>query len=136
MSASHSVPKRLDVPDVPDMPDLPAGAGTPWVETRAGGLFFVNALLVAPVLMVLYPVALRALLDVLVGLEGPSRVLDPVPLVAAHVAPFVGWLAIPAAAVVIWNLRIVDRRWARGLLWLFLAAHLGVLLYTVGRWLV
>lgn len=118
---------------VPEMPDLPTRADPPWVESRAGGLFFLNALLVAPVLMVLYPIALRGLLEVVIGFEGPSRVLDPVPMVAAYVAPVVGWLAIPAAALAIWNLRVVDRGWARVLLWLFLGAHVGVLLYTLGR---
>jgi hypothetical protein len=29
----------------------------PWIETREGGWFFVNALLVAPELVVLFPLA-------------------------------------------------------------------------------
>jgi hypothetical protein len=117
------------------LPDLPRRAETPWVETRAGGLFFVNAVLVAPVLMALYPLALRALLRALVGFERPSPILDTVPLVAAHVAPVVGWLAAPAAGLAIWNLRLADRGWARVLLVLFLVAHLGTLAYTLWRWL-
>lgn len=118
-----------------ETPDLPQREGVPWVETRAGGFFFINAVLVAPVFMVLYPLALRALLRVLVGFEGPSPILDTVPLVAAYVAPVVGWLAVPAAVLVVWNLRLVDRTWARGLLWVFLASHLAVLAYTLARWL-
>jgi hypothetical protein len=123
--------RTSDTPTV----ELPEREADPWVETRPGGLFFVNALLVAPVLMVLYPVLLRWLLGALTGFDGPSPILDPVPLVAAYVAPVVGWLALPAAGLVIWNLGTVDRRWARGLLWLFLATHVGVLVYTLGRWL-
>lgn len=115
-------------------PNLPTPDEQPWIETRAGGLFFVNALLAAPALMVLYPVALRGLLRLFAGLERPVPVLDTVPLVAAYVAPIVGWLAIPAALLTAWNLRIVDRGWARGLLIVFLLLHVGVLAYTVTRW--
>jgi hypothetical protein len=118
-----------DRPDLPELPDRP----TPWVETRPGGFFFLNAVIVAPILMVVYAVALRWLLRSVAGLDGPSRILDPIPLVAAYVAPVMGWLALPAAALVIWNLRMVDRRWARVALWVFLIAHLGMLTYTVGR---
>lgn len=117
-----------------EIPELPTREESPWVETRAGGLFFVNALLAAPALMAVYPLLLRTLLETFAGLEGASPVLDTVPLVAAHVAPWVGWAAVPAAALVVWNLRIADRRWARGLLWAFLTIHLAVLAYTVGRW--
>lgn len=118
-----------------ETPDLPQRDEVPWVETRAGGLFFINAVLVAPVFMVLYPLAVRMLLRALVGFEGPSPMLDTVPLVAAYVAPVVGWLAVPAAILVVWNLRLVDRIWARGLLWVFLASHVAVLAYTLARWL-
>lgn len=117
------------------VPDLPTRADDPWVETRAGGLFFINALLAAPALMVLYPIALRAVLHALTGFDRPSPLLDTVPLVAAHVAPVVGWLALPAAALSIWNLRITDRRWARVALRAFLVLHVGVLVYTVARWI-
>lgn len=108
---------------------------TPWVETRAGGLFFVNAVLAAPALMTLYPWTLRWMLRAAGVLDRPSRVLDPVPAVAAHVAPVIGWLALPAAWLVWRNLRMVDRRWARVLLWIFLALHLGTVGYTISRWL-
>jgi hypothetical protein len=113
--------------------ELPTAETPPWVESRAGGLFFVNAVLVAPIFMAVYPVALRALLRLFFGFEGPSAVLDPVPEVAAYVAPVLGWLALPAAILVVVNLRVIDRRWARTLLWAFLAAHVGMLAYTVAR---
>lgn len=117
------------------VPDLPSSPHEPWVETRAGGLFFVNALLAAPALMVLYPIALRALLHAITGFDRPSPLLDTVPLVAAHVAPVIGWLALPAAALTIWNLRITDRPWARVALRVFLVLHIGVLVYTAARWI-
>ena len=113
--------------------ELPTAERPPWVESRAGGLFFLNALLVAPIAMAVYPVVLRALLRITVGFERPSAVLDPVPEVAAYVAPVLGWLSVPAAILVVLNLRVIDRRWARTLLWTFLAAHLGVVAYTVAR---
>lgn len=106
---------------------------TPWVETRAGGLFFVNAVLVAPVVMALYPWALRWTLRAAGILDRPSRILDPVPAVADHFIPVLGWLAIPAAWLVWKNLAIVDRAWARRALWAFLVVHAGTLVYTVSR---
>lgn len=105
----------------------------PWVETRAGGLFFVNAVLAAPVLMALYPWALRWALRAAGVLDRPSRILDPVPAVADHFIPVLGWLAVPAAWLVVKNLRVVDRPWARRALWVFLAVHAGTVAYTVAR---
>lgn len=106
---------------------------TPWVESRAGGLFFVNAVLVAPVLTALYPWTIRALLRVGGILDRPSRILDPVPAVADHFIPVLGWLAAPAAWLVWKNLQIAERRWARRALWSFLVIHAGTLVYTVTR---
>lgn len=114
---------------------MSSSADTPWVETRAGGLFFVNAVLVAPVLMALYPWTLRALLRAAGILDRPSRILDPVPAVADHFIPVLGWLAIPAAWLVLKNLRIAQRPWARRALWAFLAVHAGTLVYTVTRFM-
>mgnify|MGYP001814635506 CR=1 FL=1 len=120
----------------PEAPETPrTREAEPWVETRAGGLFFVNAILVAPIFMALYPWTLRWLLRALGVLDRPSRILDPVPAVAAHFAPLLGWLSIPAAWLVWKNLRIIDRSWARIALWIFLAAHLGMVLYTLTLWL-
>ncbi|MEK9503757.1 hypothetical protein [Gaopeijia maritima] len=122
------------VPDVGPAPSLPDTTEPPWVETRPGMVFFLNALIAAPILMVAYPWMLRWLLRTAGILDRPSRILDPVPAVAAHVAPVIGWLAVPALAFAIYGLRIADRRWARTLLWVFLAGHVGTLLYTIGRW--
>jgi hypothetical protein len=114
-------------------PEIPPASEDPWVETRAGGLFFVNAILAAPALMALYPWTLRWIMRTAGVLDRPSRILDPVPAVANHVIPVLGWLAIPAAWLVLRNLRIVDRTWARRALWLFLAVHIGTVVYTVLR---
>ena len=114
-------------------PEIAPAAESPWVETRAGGLFFVNAVLAAPALIALYPWTIRWLLRAAGILNRPSRILDPVPAVANHVIPILGWLAIPAAWLVIRNLRDIDRVWARRALWLFLALHVGTVVYTVLR---
>jgi hypothetical protein len=109
------------------------GPEAPWVETPAGGWFFVNAVLAAPIFMALYPWALRWALRAAGILDRPSRILDPVPAVADHFIPVLGWLSIPAAWLVIRNLRMVEKVWARRLLWVFLMAHVGTLVYTVSR---
>lgn len=113
--------------------DGPSGTETPWVETGPGGLFFMNAVLAAPALMALYPWTIRWVLRTAGILNRPSKVLDPVPAVADHVIPILGWLAIPAAWLVVKNLRTVDRTWARRGLWVFLALHSGTLVYTLFR---
>lgn len=107
----------------------------PWVETRAGGLFFLNAVLVAPELVVLVPLVAGAVLRGLGVLQGPSRFIDPVPRVAAYVLPAVGWLLV----VPIWstwrNLRMEGvKPWARWALRGMLILHAGFLGYTVWRW--
>ena len=86
-------------------------------------------------LMVLYPWSIRWLLRATGILDRPSRILDPIPAVADHVIPVLGWLAIPAAVLVWKNLRVIDRAWARRLLWLFLATHAGTVIYTVTRFM-
>lgn len=113
----------------------PGHAKEPWVETRAGGLFFVSAVFVAPPLIALYPVLLRGLLHALIGFDRPSRILDPVPAVAAYVAPVVGWFALPALWLTLKARAAADRRWARRLLDLFVLVHVGTLAYTISRWL-
>lgn len=115
-------------------PSLPSDDSPPWIETRAGGVFFVNALLAAPVFIALYPWTLRWALRVAGILDRPSRILDPVPAVAAHFAPVVGWLALPALVFALYGMRLVEKRWAKGLLLFFAAAHVGTLIYTVMTW--
>ena len=47
------------------MPDRPEASTEPWIETPQGGLFFINALLVAPELVVLFPLSLQLLVGLL-----------------------------------------------------------------------
>jgi len=117
----------------PTPPEVPPTSEQPWVETRAGGMCFINAVLAAPALIALYPWTIRWMLRTTGVLDRPSKILDPVPAVADHLIPILGWLAIPAAWLVIRNLRIAERRWARRGLWLFLAVHVGTVVYTLMR---
>ncbi len=105
-----------------------------WIETPRGYLFFINALLVAPPVMVLIPLALRALLRARGALEGPSEFLDPFPMVAAHVLPTLGWLLVLPIALLVWNLRIEPARGPRAALLAFLLVHAGFLSWTVWGW--
>lgn len=125
----------MTIPDVGPTPSLPDQTEPPWVETRPGLVFFLNALLAGPIMIVAYPWMLRWSLRAAGVLDRPSRILDPVPAVAAYVAPVVGWLALPALLFAIYGLRIADRRWARILLAVFLVGHLATLLYTATRWI-
>ena len=118
-----------------DMVDLPARE-TPWVETRAGGLFFVNAVLVAPELIVLIPLGAGAVLRGLGLLEGPSRFIDTIPRVAAYVLPWTGWVLVVPLWTTLRNLRMkgVGPR-ARRALSAMAGLHLLFLAYTVWRWI-
>lgn len=105
-----------------------------WIETREGGLFFVNALLIFPYVMVLVPLLTRMLVRSRGGLPGESEILDTFPLLAEHLLPRVGWLLVFPLALVIRNLRIESGAWPRAGLWSFLALHAGFLGWTVGVW--
>lgn len=110
-------------------------ADEPWVETPAGGLFFVNAVLVGPELVVLFPLVVGAILRGTGLLEGPSRFIDPVPRVAAHVLPWVGWMLIGPLWLTVRNLRMEGvKAWARIALYGMAGLHLLFLGYTVWRW--
>ena len=113
-------------------PRLPEG--TPWVETREGGWFFVNALLVAPAFMVAFPWTLRWLLGMAGVASGPNRFLDTIPTIAAFIVPYVGWLAVLPLATTIHALRLVGPGRARWALRAFLLVHAGVLAYTIWWW--
>lgn len=130
-------PHRPPVPGPMDEPLDPAETprpDTPWIETRAGGLFFVNVLLVTPVAVVLLPLALGALLRSVGALEGPSRMFDTIPMVAAYFLPRVGWLAAPAAWFTWKSFGETGRSGARWALALFLVVHLVTLALTVRSW--
>lgn len=111
-----------------------AGADPPWIETREGGLFFVNALLVAPELVVLLPLGAGALLRAVGLLGGPSELLDTVPRMAGYVLPWVGWLLVIPVWTTGRNLGLAKKGLVRALLAVFLMTHLSFLGYTILRW--
>ena len=113
----------------PDEPSV--GGGTPFVETSQGGLFFMNAVMAAPALLVLWPVLLRALLRGAGALEGPSPLLDPVPALARQVGPYVAWLSAIPLLTCRRNLGMSLPLPARWVLLAVVALHVGVL----GGWL-
>lgn len=96
----------------------------------------MNALLVAPHLMVLFPLVLGVLLRGLGVVRGPSEILDTMPRVAQHVLPWVGWLLVVPIWTTVKNLRMAERRGVRSALVVFLLLHLSFLGYTVVRWVV
>jgi hypothetical protein len=106
----------------------------PWIETRQGSWFFVNALLVAPGLVVLFPLALGALLTSLAPDRQPSPFLDTIPFVASRSIPFLGWLLVIPIWTTIRNLRMDGPRLPKVALVFFLLVHLGFLGYTVWSW--
>ncbi len=104
-------------------------ANEPFVETPAGGLFFLNAVLAAPALLVLAPVVVRGLLRGIGAIEGPTALLDPVPAVAAYAGPWVAWLSVVPLWTSWHNLRMPLPSPARWALRAFVALHAGVLVW-------
>lgn len=116
-------------------PILPRREEEPWIESRAGGLFFVNAVLVAPELVVLFPLLLGWTLRGLGLLRGTSRFIDTVPAVAAYVLPWVGWFLVIPLVTTLRNLRMEGvGTWPRRALYAMAALHLVFLGYTAWRW--
>lgn len=107
----------------------------PWIETRSGGLFFVNALLVAPELVVLFPLALQLLVGLLAAERNPSPFLDTIPFVASKAIPFLGWLIPIPIWTTVKNLRLEALLLPRLALLLFLLIHISFLAYTVSAWI-
>ncbi len=106
----------------------------PWIETRQGGWFFVNAVLVAPELVVLFPLALGGLLGLLVPDRGPSPFIDTIPFVASKTIPILGWLLVVPIWTTIHNLRMEGFKLPRIVLGGFLLIHLSFLVYAVRSW--
>ena len=118
--------------------DLATGDGAgqvPWIETTPGGWFFVNALLVAPELVVLFPLLAGRVVSFLAPGREPSPFLDTIPSLASHALPLVGWVLVIPIWTTVKNLRMKLPLSARLSLVLFLVLHLVFLGYTVGRWL-
>ncbi|MBT8395876.1 MAG: hypothetical protein HKO65_00350 [Gemmatimonadetes bacterium] len=106
----------------------------PWVETRQGGWFFVNAVLVAPELVVLFPLALGALLGVIVPAREPSPFIDTIPFVASKAIPILGWLLVIPIWTTLRNLRMEGPKLSRFVLVGFLLSHISFLAYAVWSW--
>ncbi len=119
----------------------PSATGTPqpeerWIETREGGLFFVNALFLFPYLMVLLPLLTRILVrGYLGGAAEASVMLDTFPELAEYLLPRMGWLAALPAWLAWRNRGIEHRALPRVVLALLLALHLLVVAWTVTGWL-
>ena len=106
----------------------------PWIETRRGGVFFVNALLVAPALVVLFPLTVGAVVSLLAPDRPLSPFLDTIPFVASKALPYVGWLLVIPIWTTIRNLRIETQVLPRAALGFFLVLHFAFLGYTVLSW--
>lgn len=106
----------------------------PWIETREGGWFFVNALLVAPELVVLFPLAAGFVVSLLAPGREPSPFLDTIPFLASKVIPFLGWFLVVPLWTTYRNLGMEKQTLPRIALFGFLLLHLGFLGYTVGSW--
>ena len=109
--------------------------GEPWVETTPGGWFFVNALLVAPELVVLFPLLAGRVVSFLAPGRDPSPFLDTIPFLASKALPYVGWLLVIPIWTAAKNLRMDLPLPARISLVLFLVLHVSFLGFTVGSWL-
>jgi hypothetical protein len=107
----------------------PTSAPQPFVETRPGGLFFLNAVLAAPALIVLAPTLVRGILRGIGALEGPTPLLDPVPAVAAYAGPWIAWLSVVPLWTTWRNLRMELPAPARWTLRAFALVHAGVLVW-------
>jgi len=109
-------------------------AKEPWIETPQGGWFFVNALLAAPELVVLFPLVSGLLVSFLAPAREPSPFLDTIPFVASKAIPFLGWLVVIPILTTVRNLRMDGLLLPRVALGFFLVLHLAFLGYTIWSW--
>jgi hypothetical protein len=106
----------------------------PWIETRQGGWFFLNAVLVAPELVVLVPLTLGLVIGLLVPDRGASPFIDTIPFVASKALPVVGWLLVIPIWTTVKALRMEGLLLPRVALAFFLVLHLSFLGYAVLSW--
>jgi hypothetical protein len=117
-----------------EMPELANNdSDPPWVETPEGAQFFVNAVLVAPELIVAFPFAVGVFLRATGLVHGPTVFLDVVPWVAGYAIPYVAWLLPIPIWTTLRNLKVASGR-IRVVLFGFLALHSSFLGYAVLRW--
>ncbi len=122
---------RFEAPQIPDLANN--DPDTPWAETPEGARFFVNAVLVAPELIVVFPLAVGGALRAMGLVQGPTDFLDVVPWVAAHAIPYVAWLLPIPIWTTLRNLKVASGR-IRVVLFGFLALHSSFLGYALLRW--
>lgn len=116
-------------------PDRSTGE-EPWIETREGGLFFINALLLFPYLMVLIPLLTRVFVrGALGGFPEESVIVDTFPMLAEYLLPRMGWLALGPAWLTWRNLGLEHRVLPRLALGFLLVTHVAVVAWTVTGWL-
>ena len=114
---------------------LPPREGDPWVESKSGSLFFINALLTAPLLVVLFPLLLRAGLRAAGVLTGPFPIIDAFPTIAAYLVPYGAWLLLGPIYLIVRNLRMERILAARLALVFFSLLHLGFIVYAAWWWI-
>ena len=117
------------------MPGRPVASPEPWIETPRGGLFFVNALLVAPELVVLFPLGLQLIVGLIADERAASPFLDTIPFVASKAIPFLGWFLVVPIWTTIKKLRMESLLLPRISLGVFLLLHLSFLGYTILSWM-
>ena len=117
-----------ELPEVERRDDL-------WIETRRGGLFFVNAVLIFPHIMLLVPLLTRMVVRAQGGLAGEQVIVDTFPLLAEYLLPRMGWLLVIPIGLVLLNLREERSPLPRAGLVFFLFLHLAALGWTVATWL-
>ena len=106
----------------------------PWIETRQGEWFFVNALLVAPELTVLFPLLAGFFVSFLAPGREASPFLDTIPFVASKAIPILGWLLVIPIWTTIRNLRMEGLRSPKIALGFFLLLHVSFLGFAVWSW--
>ncbi len=109
-------------------------ATAPWIETRGGGLFFINSLLVAPAGIILFSIGVGALLRSWEASPFLVQAFTVFPTLAKYVVPVAGWLLVVPIWSTLRNLVIVTAKPARIALLAYLLVHLGFLVYAVWFW--
>jgi hypothetical protein len=105
-----------------------------WIETRSGGLFFVNALLIFPEVMVVVPLVIRLAARAGGELARVSPMLDTFPAIAEYLLPRIGWILLLPIGLVLHNLGLERGLRPRLALGLFLLGHLTFLGWTIAVW--
>jgi len=116
------------------MTEGPRSSGEPWIETRRGGIFFLNALLIFPEVMVLFPLLTRVVVRAGGRLARAAPILDTFPTIAEYLLPRLGWILLLPIGLVVYNLSLERESLPRLALALFLLVHLTFFAWTVAIW--